>query len=100
MEPSYIEFESTRKYILVVDDNADMRNYLSNLIKKQFDCISVADGCDALKIVKSSQRLPDLILSDVMMPNVDGFELLKALRSTQTIPVILLSARTGEASIE
>ncbi|CAG8588410.1 1863_t:CDS:10 [Paraglomus occultum] len=98
-----IEFNATRKYILVVDDNAGMRSYLSTLIQKQFDCVSAADGCGALKIVKNSQRLPDLILSDLMMPNMDGFELLKALRSnpaTQTIPVILLSARTGEARLE
>ncbi|CAG8540921.1 6752_t:CDS:10 [Paraglomus occultum] len=103
MKPSDVEFEATRKYILVVDDNADMRNYLNTLIEKQFACICAADGYEALKIVRNSQRLPDLILSDVMMPNMDGFELLKALRgnpATQAIPVILLSARSGEASIE
>ncbi|CAG8659797.1 840_t:CDS:2, partial [Paraglomus brasilianum] len=106
IEPGDVGYENTRKYILVVDDNPNMHmnlNYLNTLIEKQFDCICAADGYKALKIANNSQRLPDLILSDVMMPNMDGFELLKALRgnpTTQAIPVILISAQSGEARLE
>ncbi|CAG8582437.1 8117_t:CDS:10 [Paraglomus occultum] len=99
----YVNAENTRTLVLVADDNTDMRNYLSTLIKKQYDCLCAVDGHDALKIVQSSSQLPDLILCDVMMPNMNGYELLTALRNdpkTQMIPVILLSALTGEASVE
>ncbi|CAG8550421.1 4726_t:CDS:10 [Paraglomus occultum] len=103
-EPDCFESDNVKKCVLVVDDNTDMRNYLKSLIKRQFDCICAVDGCDALRVIKNSQRLPDLILSDIMMPNMNGYELLAAIRNNpriQMIPVILLSARAGEeASVE
>ena len=83
--------------ILVADDNADMRQYLYHLLSPNYQITEAADGESALEL---AQRLiPDLILTDVMMPKLDGFGFLKALRSdhrTSTIPVILLSARAGE----
>ncbi|CAG8480265.1 7235_t:CDS:10 [Ambispora leptoticha] len=91
-------------FVLVVDDNSDMRNYLSNVLKTEFEVRCATDGRDALRIMQDEPRRPDLVLSDIMMPNMDGFALLTFLRSnpvTQLIPVILLSARAGEeASIE
>ncbi|RIB31026.1 CheY-like superfamily [Gigaspora rosea] len=86
--------------ILLVDDNNDMRNYLSVLLK-EFDIINAHDGRDAIKFLKKSDKLPHLILSDVMLPNMNGYELLDALRSntkTRLIPVILLSAKADEDS--
>ncbi|AFZ30629.1 multi-sensor hybrid histidine kinase [Gloeocapsa sp. PCC 7428] len=83
--------------ILLADDNADMRDYLKRLLSQQYEVEAVADGRAALTAIR--QRIPDLVLSDVMMPNLDGFELLRSLRSdptTQEIPLILLSARAGE----
>ncbi len=83
--------------VLVADDNADMRDYLTQLLSSRFHVETVRDGAAALAAVR--RQRPDLILSDVMMPSLDGFELLAALRSsedTRTIPVILLSARAGE----
>ncbi len=83
--------------ILVVDDNADLRDYLKRLLIHSYWVETAIDGIDALNFVRRSP--PDLILSDVMMPNLDGFGLLQALRSqpeTQDIPIILLSARAGE----
>src|SRR4029077_12612824 len=80
-------------------DNADMRQYLTRLLSERYDVVSVADGNLALESVR--QKAPDLVLSDIMMPNLDGFGLLQGLRSnpeTNTIPVILLSARAGEES--
>jgi PAS domain S-box-containing protein len=88
-----------RPRILVADDNADMRQYLVRLLSERYDVQAVPDGQAALAAVR--ERSPELVLSDVMMPNLDGFGFLHALRSdaaTRTVPIILLSARAGEES--
>lgn len=89
-------------HVLVVDDNADMREYLARLLRTHWTVTTAADGEAALAAI--DRHTPDLVLSDVMMPGIDGFELLKTLRSssrTSAIPVIMLSARAGEeATIE
>ncbi|HSL09656.1 MAG TPA: SpoIIE family protein phosphatase [Pseudonocardiaceae bacterium] len=92
----------TETCVLVAEDNADMRAYLTALLEPHYTVISTADGQAALQAV---QRIrPDVVLADVMMPVLDGFELLAQLRGdprTAAIPVILLSARSGEeAAIE
>ena len=86
-------------HILLADDNADMRAYIQRLLSSTYTVETVPDGMAALQ--SAQQNPPDLVLSDVMMPQMDGFELLQALRTqaqTQEIPVILLSARAGEES--
>jgi signal transduction histidine kinase len=86
--------------ILVVDDNADMREYLSRLLRPFWEVEAVGDGQAVLASVRV--RPPDLILSDVMMPGLNGFALLRQLRSdskTRTVPVLLLSARAGEEAV-
>ena len=83
--------------VLVADDNADMREYIQRLLGGKYAVEVVADGHAALAAVQ--RRLPDLVLSDVMMPRLDGFGLLRALKAdprTAALPVILLSARAGE----
>jgi PAS domain S-box-containing protein len=88
-----------RPRILIADDNADMRQYLVRLMSERYEVHAVPDGQAALASVRA--LAPELVLSDVMMPNLDGFGLLKELRSdpsTRTIPIILLSARAGEES--
>src|SRR5262249_47332419 len=78
--------------VLVADDNADMRDYLVRLLAPRYDVVAVADGDAAL--AESRERVPDIVICDVMMPRLDGFGVLNALRSderTFTIPVILLS---------
>ena len=85
--------------ILIADDNADMREYLSDLLAPYYAVETVADGAEAL--AAAARHPPDLVLSDVMMPRIDGFALLKALRADESLrstPVILLSARAGEES--
>ena len=85
--------------VLVADDNADMRDYVKRLLSERYRVVTASDGEQALK--SAIAELPDLILSDVMMPGLDGFGLLKELRArtdTRTIPVVLLSARAGEES--
>ena len=84
--------------MLVVDDNADMRDYAARLLRAQGWVVeTAADGAAALAAARRDR--PDLVLSDVMMPGLDGFGLLRALRAdprTSTTPIILLSARAGE----
>lgn len=83
--------------ILFADDNADMRDYISRLLQSRYVVQTVPNGQAALAAVEVFH--PDLVLTDVMMPNLDGFGLLQALRAnqnTRTLPVILLSARAGE----
>ncbi|MGA2852380.1 MAG: ATP-binding protein [Terracidiphilus sp.] len=92
-----VETVEQKPVILVVDDNADMREYLTSLLGWRFKIVEAANGRLALEQVHHLQ--PDLVLTDMMMPEMDGFALLEALRldpSTQTVPVILLSARAGE----
>ncbi|CAM3135304.1 response regulator [Corallococcus sp. ZKHCc1 1396] len=86
-----------RGRILVADDNADMRAYVSSLLAPQWEVRTVADGEAAFEAALRDR--PDLILSDVMMPRLDGFGLLRKLRDdvrTRGIPFVLLSARAGE----
>jgi PAS domain S-box-containing protein len=83
--------------ILLADDNSDMREYVRRLLERRYRVHAVADGAEAL--VAARAEPPDLVLSDVMMPNLDGFGLLAALRRderTSAIPVVLLSARAGD----
>jgi PAS domain S-box-containing protein len=92
-----------RPMILVADDNADMRQYLVRLMEERYEVRTAPDGKAALEAVREGAPglVPDLVLTDVMMPNLDGFGLLRELRAdpaTRTIPIILLSARAGEES--
>ena len=83
--------------VLIADDNSDLRAYLQRLLSAHYAVTTAVDGEDALRSALSAP--PDLILSDVMMPQLDGFGLLARLRAderTRTIPVLLLSARAGE----
>uniref|UniRef100_B8HKS2 histidine kinase n=1 Tax=Cyanothece sp. (strain PCC 7425 / ATCC 29141) TaxID=395961 RepID=B8HKS2_CYAP4 len=86
--------------VLLVDDNADMRDYLTHILSKHVQVTAVADGAAALAAMQT--HLPDLILSDVMMPGLDGFQLLQTLRAdprTREVPILLLSARAGQEAI-
>jgi signal transduction histidine kinase/FixJ family two-component response regulator len=94
--PTPASVRATR--VLLADDNADMRAYVSRLLREQGWAVeAVADGEAAL--ASAMAEAPDLVLSDVMMPRLDGFALLRELRArphTAQVPVILLSARAGE----
>jgi len=83
--------------ILVADDNADMRQYLYDLLSPHWQVETVADGEQAWQAIR--RQPPDLLISDVMMPKLDGLSLLRELRATgatRTMLVMLLSARAGE----
>jgi PAS domain S-box-containing protein len=88
--------ETNKATVLIVDDNADMRSYLTSLLNKHYTTETAANGQEALDKIRANA--PDIVLSDIMMPVMDGIQLLKNIKEEASlhIPVILLSARAGE----
>ncbi|XOV77856.1 MAG: ATP-binding protein [Aestuariibacter sp.] len=85
--------------ILVVEDNKDLREYIAENLSQDFTITTAKDGEEGFK--KSISNIPDLIISDVLMPRMDGFELSRALReeqSTSHVPIILLTAKGDDES--
>ncbi len=96
-EPAPTAASAARARVLLADDNADMRDYVRRLLERHYDVVAVNDGQQALESI--GERLPDRVITDVMMPRLDGFGLLAAIRAdarTRSLPVIVLSARAGE----
>jgi signal transduction histidine kinase/DNA-binding response OmpR family regulator len=86
--------------VLIVDDNGDMREYLRRLLGATWAVDTASNGREALERIAAAR--PDLIITDVMMPELDGVGLLRAVREApalQTIPILMLSARSGEESL-
>jgi two-component system KDP operon response regulator KdpE len=88
--------KSSRKYrVLVVDDERRMVGFIRlNLEQDGFEVIEAYNGTEALERLRDS--LPDLILLDVMMPDIDGFEVLRTIREVSQVPVIMLTAKEEE----
>jgi len=85
--------------ILIIEDNPDLRNYLSELLRENYTIDSAENGADGIK--KAKKIIPDLIISDVMMPEKDGIAVcneLKEATETNHIPIILLTARADQES--
>jgi signal transduction histidine kinase/ligand-binding sensor domain-containing protein/CheY-like chemotaxis protein/AraC-like DNA-binding protein len=83
--------------ILIVEDNDDLRNFMQHPLQADFDVLLAEDGAEAWDIIQ--KQMPDLVVSDVMMPRMDGFELCRLMKSTYEtshIPVILLTALSGK----
>lgn len=100
-QPSSKEvFDTTPYTILVVDDNSDMTDFLKKTLGDYFKrVITAGDGVEALQLVRS--YVPDIIVSDVMMPRMNGYEFCKIIKEDITIshiPVILLTARDDRQS--
>ena len=88
--------ERARPLVLIADDNPDMRRYLRRILSEHWDTVMFGDGMTALEGVRHHR--PDLVVSDVMMPDLDGFGLVAAIRDDPdgaSTPVLLLSARAG-----
>lgn len=86
-------------YVLVVEDHPDMRNFIVSSLSDDFETMEAGNGIEALAIIEASEQKPELIITDMMMPEMDGMELLSTLRSKQSylsIPVIMLTARTAD----
>lgn len=96
--PSCVEDENL-PLVLLVEDNNDLRMFLKQQLSQDYQIETAEDGADGLE--KSIQLLPDLILSDVMMPRMDGIQMLDQLKNnpvTSHIPVVLLTAKFSIAN--
>ncbi|MBE0571538.1 MAG: response regulator [Ignavibacteriaceae bacterium] len=85
--------------VLVVEDNADVREYIKDALKDSFHIEEAANGEQGLR--KAEKCIPDLIVSDIMMPKMDGYEMTRSIRQnnkTSHIPIILLTAKSDKDS--
>lgn len=88
---------AARATVLVIEDNADMRRYLRNLMQKHYRVLEAENGAEGLQT--AIEQTPDLVLSDVMMPVMDGFSCCTELRrhkETAHIPILLLTAKADD----
>ena len=103
-QKSNVEFFANhdRPSVLVVEDHEDMASYIRHILTPSFQIIEATDGREALQI--AAKQIPDLILSDIMMPNMNGIELCHKLKEdirTSHIPIVLLTAKADvQARIE
>ena len=96
-----IRLKQKRKLILLVDDNQDILQYLESLLEDEYDLIFSFNGKEGVE--KASKYIPDIIVSDIMMPEKSGVDLCQVLKnqmSTTHIPIILLSAKESNESIK
>ena len=95
--PQKVDLINNKK-ILIVDDSPEAIEVLGNALPRQYKRQVALSGEKAIKLLESSEELPDLILLDVMMPGMDGYEVCRHLKKNERlkdIPVIYLSALTG-----
>lgn len=88
--------DQERPIVLVVDDNDDMRQHISQILATQYDIITAADGLLAEAALK--EQMPALIITDLMMPNRNGLEFVQSIKTQPqfaNIPIIMLTARAG-----
>lgn len=94
-----VKAHKTDDYVLVVEDHPDMRDFIVGSLSGDFETMEAGDGQEALAILKASKHKPMLIITDMMMPEMDGMQLLSVLKSDQSYqstPVIMLTARTAD----
>jgi two-component system, OmpR family, alkaline phosphatase synthesis response regulator PhoP len=91
----------TKKKVLIVDDEPNLRRLSRTILSKNFDVVEAEDGKQAVEIANSQQ--PDVILMDMMMPNMDGLTACYAIRNhqdTKSIPVIMVTAIGFELNVK
>jgi signal transduction histidine kinase/ligand-binding sensor domain-containing protein/DNA-binding response OmpR family regulator len=91
------EFYKEKPVVLIVEDNFELRDYMCNTLGKEYTVVASEDG--ELGLTAAFENIPDIIITDIMMPKLDGIEMTKMLKSdlrTSHIPVILLTARSAD----
>ena len=99
IEDKEIEAIDNEKVLLIADDNVDIREYIVHHFNDTFKVVQASNGIEALD--KAKELVPDMIISDIMMPEMDGVSLCKEIKSnlaTSHIPVLLLTAKGGNKS--
>ncbi|HEU4409864.1 MAG TPA: ATP-binding protein [Polyangiaceae bacterium] len=89
-----------RPYVLLAEDNADMRRYVASVLGREFEVRAVADGQYAIEAI--AERVPDVVVSDVMMPRLSGFDVVRHVKGDPrlaNVPVLLLTARAGSGEV-
>jgi signal transduction histidine kinase/DNA-binding response OmpR family regulator len=100
LEKEIDPLETEKDIILVVEDSADVREYIRGALEPLYAVVEAKDGKEGIR--KAQEIVPDLIISDIMMPGVDGYELCTALKKdikTSHVPIILLTAKASEENI-
>jgi signal transduction histidine kinase/ligand-binding sensor domain-containing protein/DNA-binding NarL/FixJ family response regulator len=95
------ESSEKRESILVIEDDHDLRAYLKNSLKSHYTILEASNGLEGIE--QAVNHLPDIIISDIMMPELDGIEMCKELKKnikTSHIPILLLTAKTAEEHIK
>lgn len=98
---SLAPYDDASTCLLIVEDNDDMRLFLAGIMSGYFTVIQARDGREAIDILSEENPIPDIILSDVMMPGMDGFELCRIIKQDINIchiPVVLLTAKVDTES--
>lgn len=88
-----------KRKLLIVEDNAELADFLRNTLQDTYDCVVVGDGREALRLIEGHAFVPDIIITDAMMPHMGGIEMVRKLRqqtATATIPIMLLTAQNDE----
>ena len=95
-EPNQISNEEDPISILIVEDNVELRNFLSDILSESYRVITATNGQEGLD--QAREYIPDLIISDIMMPAMDGLDMVKNIKENREIchiPIILLSAKSS-----
>lgn len=95
-----LHFTSLKPRILVVDDSPTVRGQVTAALAATYECLTASDGAEGLQVAIT--EMPDAVIADLEMPNMDGVELLRALRgsqATQAIPVIIVTTVTNVKSV-
>lgn len=94
-----VETDLRKPIVLLIEDNEELRDYIRSIFQPTYRVVEAGDGEEGISVAK--EKVPDLVVSDVMMPKMDGYEVCRQLKQTEStshIPVILLTAKGSVAS--
>ena len=93
-QPSTVGFGTSQPRLLIIEDNSELRDYLIRLLANEYQVITADNGIRGIEL--ATEHIPDIILSDVMMPGKDGYQVCRELKNdfrSSHIPIVLLTAR-------